>query len=237
MADRRPVLFRNGTVLTMDDTHTVLTGADVLVVDDTDRRGRHRPVGARRRAGGRRHGRHRDAGHDRHPPAHVADGDAGLRRRLDPDAVLRLVLPRARQALPPRGHPRRQRAVGLGVARGRGHHHGRLVARPADPDHADAAADALESVPGRFVLAYGNIQAAPWEWTADPAVRSFFDRRRSDATCSASSSPSTSPATRRSRSRRPTRSPATSAWPSPRTRACGARPTTTASGSRTRTAA
>ena len=28
------MLFRNGTVLTMDDAHTVLTGADVLVVDD-----------------------------------------------------------------------------------------------------------------------------------------------------------------------------------------------------------
>ena len=34
MADRRPVLFRNGTVLTMDDAHTVVTGGDVLVVDD-----------------------------------------------------------------------------------------------------------------------------------------------------------------------------------------------------------
>jgi len=31
-------------------------------------------------------------------------------------------------------------------------------------------------VPGRFVLAYGNIQAAPWEWTTDPAVHAFFER-------------------------------------------------------------
>jgi cytosine/adenosine deaminase-related metal-dependent hydrolase len=45
-------------------------------------------------------------------------------------------------------------------------------------DHADAAVDALRSVPGRFVLAYGNIQAGPWEWTADPAVRSFLERLR-----------------------------------------------------------
>jgi 5-methylthioadenosine/S-adenosylhomocysteine deaminase len=45
-------------------------------------------------------------------------------------------------------------------------------------DHAEAAVEALQSVPGRFVLAYGNIQAAPWEWTADPAVRSFFERHR-----------------------------------------------------------
>jgi cytosine/adenosine deaminase-related metal-dependent hydrolase len=28
------------------------------------------------------------------------------------------------------------------------------------------------------VLAYGNIQAGPWEWTADPGVRSFLERLR-----------------------------------------------------------
>jgi cytosine/adenosine deaminase-related metal-dependent hydrolase len=44
-------------------------------------------------------------------------------------------------------------------------------------DHADAAVDGLRAVPGRFVLAYGNIQQAPWEWTADPAVRAFFERQ------------------------------------------------------------
>jgi cytosine/adenosine deaminase-related metal-dependent hydrolase len=48
-------------------------------------------------------------------------------------------------------------------------------------DHADAAVDALQATPGRFVLAYGNIQAGPWEWTADPAVRDFFERRRKGA--------------------------------------------------------
>ncbi|MFL6131436.1 MAG: amidohydrolase family protein [Nocardioidaceae bacterium] len=48
-------------------------------------------------------------------------------------------------------------------------------------DHAEAAVDALQEVPGRFVLAYGNIQAGPWEWTADPAVRSFLERRRNGA--------------------------------------------------------
>ncbi|MDH2413388.1 amidohydrolase family protein [Nocardioides sp. CER19] len=44
-------------------------------------------------------------------------------------------------------------------------------------DHADAAADALESVPGRFVLAYGNIQQGPWEWSTTPEFRDFVDRR------------------------------------------------------------
>jgi 5-methylthioadenosine/S-adenosylhomocysteine deaminase len=43
-------------------------------------------------------------------------------------------------------------------------------------DHAEAAVDALRSVPGRFVLAYGNIQAGPWEWSASPEFRSFVER-------------------------------------------------------------
>jgi len=43
--------------------------------------------------------------------------------------------------------------------------------------HADAAVDALESVPGRFVLAYGNIQAGPWEWATTPEFKDFVERR------------------------------------------------------------
>ena len=128
-----PIVFRDGTVLTMDDAHTVLPGR---------RRARRRTTGSPRSGtaldvpegtrGDRRHRRHRDAGDDRHPPAHVADRDARLRRRLDADPVLRLVLPRARQDVPPRGHPRRQPALRLGRARGRRDHHRRLVPRAAD---------------------------------------------------------------------------------------------------------
>ncbi len=44
-------------------------------------------------------------------------------------------------------------------------------------DHADAAVDALETVPARFVLGYGNIQRAPWEWTADKEFSDFYSRR------------------------------------------------------------
>src|SRR5947209_1803436 len=88
VAAGRPVVLRGGTVLTMDDSHTILAEADVLVTGDR---------------------------------------------------------------IAPRGPP------------------------PAG--HAEGAIDGLRAVPGRFVLAYGNIQAGPWEWTADPAFRSFFDRR------------------------------------------------------------
>ena len=44
-------------------------------------------------------------------------------------------------------------------------------------EHADAAVDALQAVPGRFVLAYGNIQAGPWEWATRPDFRTFVERR------------------------------------------------------------
>jgi cytosine/adenosine deaminase-related metal-dependent hydrolase len=44
-------------------------------------------------------------------------------------------------------------------------------------EHADAAVDALRAVPGRFVLAYGNIQQAPAEWTSTPEFRDFVGRR------------------------------------------------------------
>src|SRR4051812_1808896 len=43
--------------------------------------------------------------------------------------------------------------------------------------HADAAVDALEAVPGRFVLAYGNLQQGPWEWSASADFKRFIDRR------------------------------------------------------------
>ena len=45
--------------------------------------------------------------------------------------------------------------------------------------HADAAVDAMQATPGRFVLAYGNIQQGPWEWSASPEFRDFVNRRMS----------------------------------------------------------
>jgi len=44
-------------------------------------------------------------------------------------------------------------------------------------DHADAAVDALQSIPGRFVLAYGNIQQGPWEWATSKDFQAFVNRR------------------------------------------------------------
>jgi cytosine/adenosine deaminase-related metal-dependent hydrolase len=49
------------------------------------------------------------------------------------------------------------------------------------PDHGEAAYEALASSPGRFVLAYGNLAGAPWEWSQDPAVRRVIERARDDS--------------------------------------------------------
>jgi cytosine/adenosine deaminase-related metal-dependent hydrolase len=44
-------------------------------------------------------------------------------------------------------------------------------------EHADAAVDALEAIPGRHVLAYGNIQQPPAHWSGSPEFRDFVNRR------------------------------------------------------------
>src|SRR6266700_353484 len=43
-------------------------------------------------------------------------------------------------------------------------------------EHGDAAVEALREVPGRFVLAYGNLLGAPWEWSHAKEFRAFVDR-------------------------------------------------------------
>ncbi|HEY5222549.1 MAG TPA: amidohydrolase family protein [Microbacteriaceae bacterium] len=43
-------------------------------------------------------------------------------------------------------------------------------------EHAEAAIEALQAVPGRFVLGYGNLLGAPWEWATAPEFRAFVDR-------------------------------------------------------------
>ncbi|WP_344133663.1 amidohydrolase family protein [Saccharopolyspora halophila] len=43
-------------------------------------------------------------------------------------------------------------------------------------DHGEAALQALREVPGRYVLAYGNIFDAPWNWANAPEFRDFVTR-------------------------------------------------------------
>ena len=95
-------------------------------------RGR-RPVagGAGRRRGGRCRGRHPDAGHGGHPPAHVADRAAGPGRELVADQLFPLLLRQLGPRHAARGRARRQPAVGDRVGRRGRDHHGGLVARAA----------------------------------------------------------------------------------------------------------
>ena len=183
MADqttRRPVVFRNGTVLTMDDAHTVLTGADVLVVGDSVAQvgvGLQAPDGAWEidASGGivmpgmidtHRHmwqTAMRGYGADWTLTQYFVWYYLENGRRFRPEDIRAGNLISAWDALE------------AGVTTTVDWSHGLQTV-----DHAEAAVDALTSVPGRFVLAYGNIQAAPWEWTADPAVRAFLERSRTD---------------------------------------------------------
>jgi 5-methylthioadenosine/S-adenosylhomocysteine deaminase len=171
------VLFRNGLVLTMDDAHTVLPGADVLVVDE-----RVAEVGVGLTA----------------PPGAVeidATGGVVMPGMIDTHRHLWQTAMRGYGAdwtltqyfvwyyLESGRHFRPEdihagnvlgalEALDAGVTTTVDWSHGLQT-----PQHADAAADALESVPGRFVLAYGNIQQGPWEWATSPEFRDFVSRR------------------------------------------------------------
>ncbi len=176
----RPVLLRGGTVLTMDDNHTVLTDADVLVVDD-----RIAAVGA---------------SVDVPEGTQEIDASGGIvmpgmidthrhmwqtaMRAYGADWTLTqyfvwYYLEHGKTFRPEDIHAGNLtsawESLEAGVTTTVDWSHGLQSV-----DHAEAAVDALRAVPGRFVLAYGNIQAGPWEWTADPAVRAFLERLRDD---------------------------------------------------------
>jgi 5-methylthioadenosine/S-adenosylhomocysteine deaminase len=173
----RPIVFRNGTVLTMDDAHRVLTGADVLVTGD----------------------RIAAVGPGLAVPGGTAEIDASdgivmpgmidthrhmwqtAMRGYGADWTLsqyfvwyylqwgKVFRPQdiyAGNALAA------IEAVDAGVTTTVDWSHGLQTV-----DHAEAAVDALAEVPGRFVLAYGNIQQGPWEWSATPEFRNFVSRR------------------------------------------------------------
>ena len=176
--DGRPVVLRRGTVLTMDDNHTVLPDADVLVVD-----ARIAAVGPSLQvpegtqeidaSGGiimpgmidtHRHmwqTAMRGYGADWTLTQYFVWYYLEHGKAFRPEDIYAGNLLSAWEALE------------AGVTTTVDWSHGLQTV-----DHAEAAVDALQEVPGRFVLAYGNIQAGPWEWATDKAVHSFLERRR-----------------------------------------------------------
>ncbi|WP_326949674.1 amidohydrolase family protein [Amycolatopsis sp. NBC_01307] len=175
--DGRPVLLRGGTVLTLDDTRRVLTGTDVLVTGD-----RIAAIGPALEA----------------PPGAVEiDATDGIvmpgmidthrhmwqtaMRGYGADWTLTqyfvwYYLEWGKVFRPEDIHAGNLlgawEALEAGVTTTVDWSHGLQTTQ-----HADAAADALESVPGRFVLAYGNIQDSPATWTGTPEFRDFVTRR------------------------------------------------------------
>ncbi len=175
--DARPVVFRNGLVLTMDDAHTVLPGADVLVVGERIAgigAGLEVPEGTREidAKGGivmpgmidtHRHmwqTAMRGYGADWTLTQYFVWYYLESGKLFRPEDIYAGNLLGAWEALD------------AGVTTTVDWSHGLQT-----PQHADAALDALESVPGRWVLAYGNIQQGPWEWSASDGFRDFVRRR------------------------------------------------------------
>lgn len=171
------VLFRNGLVLTMDDSHTVLSDADVLVVGD-----RIAEVGTSLTAP---------------DGAVVIDATGGIvmpgmidthrhmwqtaMRGYGADWTLTqyfvwYYLESGKLFRPEDVYAGNLlagiEAIDAGVTTTVDWSHGLQTTQ-----HADAAVDALEAVPGRFVLAYGNIQQGPWEWSTSDGFQDFVGRR------------------------------------------------------------
>src|SRR3954470_14615554 len=174
----RPLVFRGGTVLTMDDASTVLTDADVLVVDD-----RIAEVGTRLQV-----------------PDGTQEIDATggivMPGMIDTHRHMWQTAMRGYGAdwtltqyfvwyYLEHGKKFRPEDIAAGNRLAAIESLDAGVTTTVDwshnlhtIDHREAAVDALRSVPGRFVMAYGNTQAGPWEWSADPAVRSLLERLR-----------------------------------------------------------
>ena len=177
----QPIVFRNGTVLTMDDRRTVHQKGDVLVIDDAIA-----AVG---------------------PQLAVPDGtfeiDAAggivMPGMIDTHRHMWQTAMRGYGAdwtltqyfvwyyLEHGKHFRPQDvfagnalsaldALDAGVTTTVDWSHGLRTV-----DHAEAALEALEASPGRFVMAYGNIFAGPWEWTHGADFRRFIERRNSSS--------------------------------------------------------
>ena len=171
------VLFRNGLVLTMDDAHTVLSNADVLVVGDRIAEigvGLTAPDGAVEidATGGivmpgmidtHRHmwqTAMRGYGADWTLTQYFVWYYLESGKLFRPEDVYAGNLLAGIEA------------IDAGVTTTVDWSHGLQTTQ-----HADAAVDALEAVPGRFVLAYGNIQQGPWEWSASDGFKDFVRRR------------------------------------------------------------
>ncbi|MBV9381088.1 MAG: amidohydrolase family protein [Streptosporangiaceae bacterium] len=172
-----PVVFRNATILTMDDAHHILTGADLLITGERIAAvgpGLQVPDGTSEidASGGilmpgmidtHRHmwqTAMRAYGADWTLTQYFVWYYLNWGKKFRPQDIYAGNLLSAIES------------VEAGVTTTVDWSHGLQTT-----DHAEAATDALEEVPGRFVLAYGNIQQGSWEWSTAPEFRDFYVRR------------------------------------------------------------
>src|SRR3954464_41480 len=172
-----PIVLRGGTVLTMNDAHEVLHDADVLVIGDRIEKvgpNLETPEGAKEIDA--RNGIAMPGMIDTHRHMwQTALRGYGADWTLSQYFVF-FYLEHGRIFRPQDIHAGNVlsaiESLDAGVTTTVDWSHGLQTL-----DHADAAVDALQSIPGRFVLAYGNIQQGPWEWSASQDFRSFVERR------------------------------------------------------------
>ncbi|MGH3733136.1 MAG: amidohydrolase family protein [Acidimicrobiales bacterium] len=177
LAHGRSIVFRKGIVMTMDNAHRVLKDCDVLVVD-----GRIKEIGSSLAAPD-------DALNIDAKGGIVMPGMIDTHRHMWQTAMrgygadwtltqyfVWYYLQHGKNFRPRDIYAGNLlsaiEAVDAGVTTSVDWSHGLQSI-----EHAEAAVDALEVVPGRFILAYGNIQQAPWEWSIDPAFKDFYHRR------------------------------------------------------------
>lgn len=177
MTPGRPVVFRNATVLTMDGAHRVLRGADVLIAGERieavgpglavpDGTAEIDATGGIVMPGMIDTHRHmwqtamRGYGADWTLTQYFVWYYLNWGKKFRPQDIYAGNLVAAIEA------------IDAGVTTTVDWSHGLQTV-----EHAEAAVDALTEVPGRFVLAYGNIQQGPWEWSAAPEFRDFVSRR------------------------------------------------------------
>ncbi|MEV7693288.1 amidohydrolase family protein [Microbacterium sp. NPDC089189] len=177
----QPILFTGGIVVTLDDAHTVLRDADVLVID----------------------GKIAAVGHAIEAPenAFVIDASGGIVMpgMIDTHRHMWQTAMRAYGAdwtlsqyfvwyyLQHGAKFRPQDiwagntlsaldAIESGITTTVDWSHGLQSV-----EHGEAAHDALVTSPGRYVLGFGNIFAGPWEWAADPAYKRLVSAARDDS--------------------------------------------------------
>ncbi len=173
----QPVALRNGRVLTMDDTHTILAGADVLISGETiaaigvnltvpDGTAEIDATGGIIMPGMIDTHRHmwqtamRGYGADWTLTQYFVYYYLEWGKKFRPQDIYAGNLLAAIES------------IDSGVTTTVDWSHGLKTT-----EHADAAVDAFEAVPGRFVLAYGNIHQGAWEWATTPKFRDFYNRR------------------------------------------------------------